>query len=118
MELIHSINRKFNAVFSVPLYFVGMTLTVVLLVSPYWMRMFLAFSFNVLFNRPAVYFSYFGKFVGKRMNRLVVTVFYLVVFGAYSLGYRVAALLKGHGSASGWKPVAAPKSEEEYFYQS
>ncbi len=85
IEKIHSIHHRFNAVFSAPLYFIGAIVSGVLLISPYWQRMLLAFLVNALFNRPAVYFSYFAEFVGKRMNRLIVSIFYVLIFGAYSL---------------------------------
>ncbi len=92
IEAIHHIHTKFNALFSWPLYLAGGLTTVLLYVSPYSVRLFLAFGVNLFFNRPAVYLSYFGKFVGKKMNFLVLSILYLAVFGTYALFYRIARI--------------------------
>jgi hypothetical protein len=63
LENIHNINKKFNDFFSVPLYYAGMLVTVILFFSPYFFRLFLAYIINIFFNRPVVYLSFFGKYI-------------------------------------------------------
>lgn len=118
MESIHHINEDFNRFFSVPLYFFGMVTTFALLLSPYWLRMFLAFLVNALFNRPAVYFAYFSKYVGKRMNFIFVTAAYLFVFGTYALFFWIAGLFHSKNAKSNWNETNAVPDAESYFYQS
>lgn len=58
---------------------------VLMYISPYWIRIFWAFSLNLIFNSPKVYWAAFGKFVGKRMNAVMVTLLYIFFLGTYSL---------------------------------
>lgn len=118
IESIHHINGDFNRFFSMPLYFAGMLVTAVLLVSPYGIRMFLAFFVNALFNRPAVYLAYFSKYVGKRMNFLLVSAAYLLAFGTYAFFFRLARFFGSAKTESNWKRTEASPDGESYYYQS
>lgn len=64
---------------------IAYVIVVLMYISPYWIRIFWAFSLNMIFNSPKVYWATFGKFVGKKMNALMVTALYLFVLGIYSV---------------------------------
>ncbi len=116
MERSHNINSSLNRVLAKPLYFAGAVTTVLLFISPYWMRTLMAFVFNFFFNRPIVYHFYFFEKLGKKMNAVVLTVFYFFVFGTYAL---VMKLTKPTGAeTTTWVENLKDLDSEDHFFQS
>ncbi len=67
---------------------IAFAVTILMFFSSYWLRIFLAFFLNLIFNSPKVYASAFGEFVGKRMNALILSIFYLTFFAFYALPFK------------------------------
>ena len=67
---------------------IAFAVTVLMFFSSYWLRIFWAFFLNLIFNSPKVYASAFGEFIGKRMNALILSIFYLTLFALYALPFK------------------------------
>ena len=67
---------------------IAFAVTVLMFFSSYWVRIFWAFFLNLIFNSPKVYTSAFGEFVGKRMNALILSIFYLTLFAFYAIPFK------------------------------
>ncbi len=121
-EKIHHINRKFNRVFSKPVYCFAKAVTLVNFVLPYSLRVVFAFAINLFFNRPIIYLNFFARKIGKNINFVVISFFYLVVLGMYAGFYRFFILRRSGGCESqGWSDVIESQQDrsiEDYFYQS
>ena len=115
MERSHHLNLRLNKVFSLPLFAAGFVMTVVLFLSPYWLRTMIAFITNILFNRPLTYHFYFFEKLGKKMNGIVLFIFYIFIFGIYAALIQV--FRKKTTGNSTWE-VAEALDAESHFYQS
>lgn len=67
---------------------IAFTVTILMFFSNYWLRIFWAFLLNLVFNSPKVYASAFGEFFGKRINTLILSLFYLSFFALYSIPFK------------------------------
>lgn len=120
-EKIHNIDRKFNALFSRPIYYFAKAVTVISFLLPYGLRIVFAFLINIFFNRPVVYLDFFAKKIGKKVNFVVVGIIYFALFGVYSVFYRFIHLWRSVKKETVWEdfPEHPPKVIlEDYFYQS
>ena len=121
-EKIHHINRKFNKVFSKPVYYFAKVVTLINFVLPYSLRIVFAFAINLFFNRPIVYLNFFARKIGKNINFVVISFFYLIVLGMYAGFYRFFLLWRSGGrKGQGWSDVIEPQQDgsiEDHFYQS
>lgn len=121
-EKIHHINRRFNRVFSKPVYYFAKTVTIINFVLPYFLRIVFAFAINLFFNRPIIYLNFFAKKIGKNINFVVISFFYIVALGVYSVFYRFFLLWRSGGrERRGWSDVRSfphNGAVEDHFYQS
>lgn len=121
-EKIHHINRKFNRVFSKPVYYFAQAVTFINFVLPYSLRIVFAFAINLFFNRPIVYLNFFTQKIGKNINFVVISFFYFIVLGIYAGFYRFFILWRSGGRESQrWNDVVESQQDgsiEAYFYQS
>ncbi len=121
-ERIHHINRTFNRVFSKPVYYFAKAVTLINFVLPYSLRIVFAFAINLFFNRPVVYLNFFAQKIGKNINFVVISFFYLVVLGVYAGFYKFSLFWRAGGrKGQGWNDVIElqqDRSIEDYFYQS
>ena len=101
-EKIHNIDSRFNKIFHWPLFMASFLVTAINYLTPYSVRLILAFLVNIFFNRPYIYVSLLGKFVGEKMNYVIYTLFYLIIIGCYSLAYQFFRLLKRRKKDSNW----------------
>lgn len=116
MARSHNINSKWNHVLSGPLFVAGAVTTLILFVSPYWLRTLIAFVVNFLFNRPIIYHFYFFEKIGKKMNTVVVSVFYFFIFGVYAVVIQL--LQKKVDTHSVWKASVEELAQEDHYFQS
>ena len=112
---IHKVNSNFNKCFSKPLYYLSFFVTILATILPHKGKIALAYFINIFFNRPVVYLSMFGKFVGQYMQKVVLFVFYILVFGIYGVLFQICKFLRP--SQKGWTKVKEG-AREDYFYQS
>ena len=121
-EKIHHINRRFNRVFSKPVYYFAKAVTLLNFVLPYSLRIVFAFAINLFLNRPIIYLNFFAQKIGKNINFVVISLFYLVVLGMYAGFYRVFILWRSGGrEGGGWSDVTESQRDRsvgDYFYQS
>ena len=118
-ERIHHIDSRFNKIFSKPLYYAAMLVTVINFLSPYSLRIALAFLINIFFNRPVVYLSLFAQKIGKKINFIVIGIFYFTVMGLYACAYKFFGLMnRQKNKSSRWITSKTEKSLEDYYYQS
>lgn len=121
-EKIHHINRRFNRVFSKPVYYFAKAVTIINFVLPYSLRIVFAFAINLFFNRPIIYLNFFAQKIGKNINFVVISFFYLVVLGMYAGFYRFFILRRSGGRENlGWSDIIESQADisiEDYFYQS
>lgn len=121
-EKIHHINRRFNRVFSKPVYYFAKAVTIINFVLPYSLRIVFAFVINLFFNRPIIYLNFFAKKIGKNINFVVISFFYIVALGVYAVFYRFFLLWRSGGrERRGWSDVIDVQQDgsiEDHFYQS
>lgn len=121
-EKIHHINRRFNRVFSKPVYYFAQAVTLINFVLPYSLRIVFAFAINLFFNRPIVYLNFLGRKIGKNINFVVISFSYFVIFGMYAGFCRFFFLRRsGRREGQGWSNVVESQQDrsiEDYFYQS
>lgn len=114
---IHHINSRFNRVFDVPIFYAATFVTFLNLLLPYSLRTVLAFLINIFFNRPVVYLNFIAEKISKRINLLVLAVFYFTLFGLYSIGYKAYCSVKKDKNDSSLKNIPA-RDDVDYMYQS
>lgn len=113
---IHNVNTQFNSFFSLPLYYLSLIVTFLLLISPYCFRIGLAFFINIIFNRPIVYkYFLFGKIIEK-LNMFFITVFYFTFFGIYALLFKLFGNFR-NPQKSNWVSIKK-EDKESYTYLS
>jgi hypothetical protein len=69
-------------------------------------------------KRLYYYVSNLAKFIGEKVNFLVLILFYLVFFGIYSLAYQGYQILVRKSKKSNWVENKEEFSSESYNYQS
>lgn len=120
-ERIHNIDRKFNAVFTWPIYYFAKAVTVINFLLPYSLRIVFAFLINIFFNRPVVYLNFFAKKIGKKVNFVVTGIIYFTLFGVYAVLYRFVHVWRFVKKETAWEDSyghSHGKTLEDYFYQS
>jgi len=119
IDRIHNIDSRFNRLFSVPLQWIGLLITCILFISPYWGRVAFAFFINIFFNRPKVYLNLVLKRMGKVGNHIMIGIFYFTLFALYAIFYKIFYFIRKKKNAEGkWVSSAFDKDTEEYYYQS
>lgn len=112
---IHHVNKRFNALFDAPLYYIAGLVVFVNVLLPYSFRIGFAFLINIFFNRPLVYANFFAEKIGKKANGAMLALFYFTIIGAYACVFKAISYLHKKNSDTNWMIA---KEEEDYFHQS
>ncbi len=113
------ISKKYTSWLAYP---VAKVTVLLMFISPYRVRILLAFTLNFLFNSPMNYLNLIAKNIAKHMNFVFLTVFHFTIFGVYSLLYKFFSNITRAGKKkdSTWITIPENESEDEriYYYQS
>lgn len=113
-ERIHNINPQFNRIFAIPIYIVSLVVVLLLFISPYFVRLAIAFLINLFMNRPIVYLSTFAEKIGRPVNSLFFRFLYFSLFAIYAIGFQIWVRATGaNANKSVRRPLKASGDEKE-----
>ena len=108
LKKIHNVDPWIKVLPDRVVYRIAQIILIVFLLSPYWLRIFWAFLLNILLNSPLIYINMFTAKIGKRINAVVLSIFYLTFFAIYALAYKMIIKYRKN---RGWIPVNTGKGE-------